>query len=70
MRRGTRISAATDLVWTARYGADRHGPAGERAYETAMRALVYLACTQRTDCSLRRNFWIDGHTVLDRNSAG
>jgi glucoamylase len=28
--------------------------------DTAMRALVYLACTQRTDGSFAQNFWIDG----------
>ncbi len=28
--------------------------------ETAMRALVYLACTQRPDGSFAQNFWIDG----------
>jgi len=28
--------------------------------ETALRALVYLACTQRTDGSFAQNFWIDG----------
>jgi len=28
--------------------------------ETALRALVYLACTQRPDGSFAQNFWIDG----------
>jgi glucoamylase len=28
--------------------------------ETALRALVYLACTQHTDGSFAQNFWIDG----------
>ena len=28
--------------------------------DTALRALVYLACTQRTDGSFAQNFWIDG----------
>jgi glucoamylase len=28
--------------------------------DTAMRALVYLACTQRRDGSFAQNFWIDG----------
>jgi len=28
--------------------------------ETALRALVYLACTQRSDGSFAQNFWIDG----------
>jgi glucoamylase len=28
--------------------------------ETALRALVYLACTQRADGSFAQNFWIDG----------
>jgi glucoamylase len=28
--------------------------------DTARRALVYLACTQRTDGSFAQNFWIDG----------
>ncbi len=28
--------------------------------DTAMRALVYLACTQRPDGSFAQNFWIDG----------
>jgi glucoamylase len=28
--------------------------------DTAMRALVYLACTQRADGSFAQNFWIDG----------
>jgi glucoamylase len=28
--------------------------------DTAMRALVYLSCTQRTDGSFAQNFWIDG----------
>ena len=28
--------------------------------ETAVRALVYLACTQRTDGGFSQNFWIDG----------
>jgi len=28
--------------------------------DTALRALVYLACTQRPDGSFAQNFWIDG----------
>ena len=28
--------------------------------DTALRALVYLACTQRTDGGFAQNFWIDG----------
>jgi glucoamylase len=28
--------------------------------ETALRAMVYLACTQRADGSFAQNFWIDG----------
>jgi glucoamylase len=28
--------------------------------ETALRALVYLACTQHPDGSFAQNFWIDG----------
>ncbi|MDW5264778.1 MULTISPECIES: glycoside hydrolase family 15 protein [Acidobacteriaceae] len=28
--------------------------------EAALRALVYLACTQRTDGSFAQNFWVDG----------
>ena len=28
--------------------------------ETALRALVYLACTQRPDGSFAQNFWVDG----------
>src|ERR1700731_2825436 len=28
--------------------------------DTAMRALVYLACTQKPDGSFAQNFWIDG----------
>jgi len=28
--------------------------------DTALRALVYLACTQRSDGSFAQNFWIDG----------
>ena len=30
------------------------------ASDTALRALVYLACTQRPDGSFAQNFWIDG----------
>ena len=44
-----------------RHGSDSHSAAGtcERR-DTALRALVYLACTQRPDGSFAQNFWIDG----------
>ncbi|WP_263367718.1 glycoside hydrolase family 15 protein [Edaphobacter bradus] len=48
------------LVWTRDMvqTATSLGACGRS--ETALRALVYLACTQRADGSFAQNFWIDG----------
>ena len=44
-----------------RHGSDRDRAARRAEInDTAVRALVYLACTQRTDGSFAQNFWIDG----------
>ena len=44
----------------AGYGAEAYCADGLRAAETALRALVYLACTQRPDGSFAQNFWVNG----------
>ena len=38
--------------------------------DTALRALMYLACTQRPDGGFAQNFWVNGDSVLDGHSAG
>ena len=43
-----------------RHGAVRHGAVGLRTLETALRALVYLACTQHPDGGFAQNFWVNG----------
>ena len=57
------------LVWTrdmvqtatALLACGRNDPAFQSGRgSTALRALVYLACTQRPDGSFAQNFWIDG----------
>jgi glucoamylase len=48
------------LVWTRDMVQTATALLASGHTETAMRALVYLACTQRTDGSFAQNFWIDG----------
>lgn len=50
------VQTATALLACGRTDAVLH--AGRA--NTALRALVYLACTQRPDGSFAQNFWIDG----------
>ena len=48
------------LVWTRDMVQQATGLLACGRTETALRALVYLACTQRANGSFAQNFWIDG----------
>ena len=48
------------LVWTRDMVQSATALLACGRFETALRALVYLACTQRIDGSFAQNFWIDG----------
>jgi glucoamylase len=48
------------LVWTRDMVQTATALLATGRTDTAMRALVYLACTQRPDGSFAQNFWIDG----------
>jgi glucoamylase len=48
------------LVWTRDMVQTATALLASGRTDTAMRALVYLACTQRPDGSFAQNFWIDG----------
>ena len=48
------------LVWTRDMVQSATALLAVGRCETALRALVYLACTQHTDGSFAQNFWIDG----------
>jgi len=48
------------LVWTRDMVQTATALLASGDQDTAVRALVYLACTQRTDGSFAQNFWIDG----------
>ena len=59
MRRATTTWAAT--TWCGpETCADGDRAAGGGRTETALRALVYLACTQKPDGSFAQNFWVNG----------
>ncbi len=48
------------LVWTRDMSQSATALLACGRTETALRALVYLACTQRPDGSFAQNFWVDG----------
>jgi glucoamylase len=48
------------LVWTRDMVQSATALLSAGKYETALRALVYLACTQKPDGSFAQNFWVDG----------
>jgi glucoamylase len=48
------------LVWTRDMVQTATALLAAGRVDTALRALVYLACTQRPDGSFAQNFWIDG----------
>ena len=49
------------LVWTRDMVNSATGLlAGRRPCDSALRALIYLACSQRPDGGFPQNFWIDG----------
>jgi glucoamylase len=48
------------LVWTRDMVQTATALLACNRTDTALRALVYLACTQRSDGSFAQNFWIDG----------
>ena len=48
------------LVWTRDMVQSATAMLAAGRTDTALRALVYLACTQRPDGSFAQNFWIDG----------
>lgn len=48
------------LVWTRDMVQSATAMLASERPDTALRALVYLACTQRPDGSFAQNFWIDG----------
>ena len=59
-RRATTIWAATTWSGRATWSSPRTALLACGRVDTARRALVYLACTQRPDGSFAQNFWIDG----------
>jgi glucoamylase len=48
------------LVWTRDMVSSTIGLLASGNTETPLRALIYLACTQRPDGGFHQNFWIDG----------
>jgi glucoamylase len=48
------------LVWTRDMVQSASALLAVGKKETALRALVYLACTQKPDGSFAQNFWVDG----------
>jgi glucoamylase len=48
------------LVWTRDMVQTATALLACRRMETALRALVYLACTQKPDGGFAQNFWVDG----------
>lgn len=48
------------LVWTRDMVQSASALLAMGRVDTAMRALVYLACTQKPDGSFAQNFWVDG----------
>jgi glucoamylase len=48
------------LVWTRDMVQSATALMACGRYDTALRALVYLACTQKPDGGFAQNFWIDG----------
>ena len=48
------------LVWTRDMVNSATGLLASGNTETPLRALIYLACTQRPDGGFHQNFWIDG----------
>ena len=48
------------LVWTRDMVQSASALLAMGRTETALRALVYLACTQKPDGSFAQNFWVDG----------
>ncbi len=48
------------LVWTRDMVQSASALLAVGRVETALRALVYLACTQKPDGSFAQNFWVDG----------
>ena len=57
------------LVWTRDLVNSVTGLMAAGDNTTAMRALIYLACSQQLDGGFPQNFWIDGDRVLDRRAA-
>ena len=48
------------LVWTRDMGHSASALLASGQRETALRALVYLACTQQPDGGFAQNFWVNG----------
>jgi glucoamylase len=49
------------LVWTRDMVNSATGLIAAGEHATAVRALIYLACSQQADGGFPQNFWIDGH---------
>ena len=58
------------LVWTRDMVQTASAMLACGRTDTALRALVYLACTQRPDGSFAQNFWIDGTPYWTGDTAG
>ena len=58
------------LVWTRDLVNSVTGLMAAGDDTTAMRALIYLACSQQPDGGFPQNFWIDGDGLLDRRATG
>jgi glucoamylase len=59
--RGDEDLGGYHLVWTRDMVGGTSGLLAAGHTDTPLRALVYLACTQRLDGAFNQNFWIDGH---------
>ena len=57
------------LVWTRDMVNSATGLLAAGDDTTAMRALIYLACSQQPDGGFPQNFWIDGDRLLARHPA-
>ncbi|MGH7466493.1 MAG: glycoside hydrolase family 15 protein [Longimicrobiales bacterium] len=58
--RGDEDLGGYHLVWTRDMVAGTGGLLASGNVDAPLRALVYLACTQRPDGAFNQNFWIDG----------
>jgi glucoamylase len=58
--RGDKDIGGYHLVWTRDLVNSATGLLASGNWDTPLRALIYLACSQRPDGGFHQNFWIDG----------